>query len=70
MRGKGLPHLDSHERGDQLVMVNIYVPLKITQRERELLLQLSESENIAPKRRRKESKETGFFGKFRNNVSL
>ncbi len=70
MRGKGLPHLDSHERGDQLVMVNIYVPSKITQRERELLLQLSESENIAPKRRRKESKETGFFGKFRNNFSL
>ncbi|GIV49601.1 MAG: chaperone protein DnaJ [Candidatus Kapaibacterium sp.] len=70
MRGKGLPRMETGERGDQLVTVNIYVPTKVTQRERELLRELAESENIAPKRRRKESKETGFFGKFRNNFSL
>ncbi len=70
MRGKGLPRLDTGERGDQLVTVNIYVPTKVTQRERELLRELAESENIAPRRRRKESKETGFFGKFRNNFTL
>lgn len=70
MRGKGLPRLETGERGDQLVTVNVYVPTKVTQRERELLRELADSENIAPKRRRKESKETGFFGKFRNNFSL
>lgn len=70
MRSKGLPRLNSSERGDQLVVVNVYVPTKVSPQERELLRTLAESENIAPKKRRKESKETGFWGKFRSSFSL
>jgi len=70
MRGKGIPNLNSTQRGDQLVFVNIYVPTKVTARERELLAQLAESENIAPRKRRKENKDTGFFGKIRGSFSL
>jgi molecular chaperone DnaJ len=70
MRGKGIPNLNSTQRGDQLVVVNIYVPSKVTARERELLAQLAESENIAPRKRRKENKDTGFFGKIRGSFSL
>lgn len=70
MRGKGIPQLNSTHRGDQLVVVNVYVPTKVTARERELLVQLAESENIAPKKRRKENKDTGFFGKIRGSFSL
>ncbi|MCS7302808.1 MAG: molecular chaperone DnaJ [Bacteroidota bacterium] len=70
MRGKGLPDMDTHIRGDQLVVVNIYVPSKVSSHERELLRQLASSESIAPKKRRKENKDTGFFGKFRSSFSL
>ncbi|MCX7930538.1 MAG: molecular chaperone DnaJ [Chlorobi bacterium] len=70
MRGKGLPYHGSTERGDQLVVVNVYVPTKVNGHERELLRQLAESENIAPKKRRKETKDTGFFGKFRSSFSF
>lgn len=70
MRGKGLPRYNSPERGDQLVVVSIHVPTKVNARERELLHQLADSENIAPKKRRKENKDTGFFGKFRSSFSL
>jgi molecular chaperone DnaJ len=70
MRGKGLPVYNSTERGDQLVVVNVYVPTKVNGHERDLLRQLAESENIAPKKRRKENKDTGFFGKFRSSFSF
>ncbi|MCI4439284.1 molecular chaperone DnaJ [archaeon] len=37
LRGKGLPHLDSYGRGDELVRINIIVPKKLTKRQIELL---------------------------------
>lgn len=49
MRGKGLPHLQGYEVGDQLVRVNVWVPSKLTPKEKELLKQLAASENINPK---------------------
>lgn len=49
MREKGIPHLNSYSRGDQLVRVNVWIPTKLTQQERTLLKQLTESGNINPK---------------------
>lgn len=49
MRDKGIPHLNSYGRGDQLVRVNVWVPTKLNATERNLLRQLSEQENINPK---------------------
>jgi molecular chaperone DnaJ len=49
MREKGIPHLNSYGRGDQLVRVNVWVPTHISPQERALLKQLSASENINPK---------------------
>ena len=49
MREKGIPHLNSYGRGDQLVRVNVWVPTKVNAEERALLKQLAESDNINPK---------------------
>ncbi|WP_333652769.1 molecular chaperone DnaJ [Dissulfurispira sp.] len=37
LKGKGMPRLGSHQRGDQIVSVYIDVPKKLTPRQRELL---------------------------------
>lgn len=49
MRDKGIPHLNAYGRGDQLVRVNVWVPTKLSAAERNLLKELSNSENINPK---------------------
>jgi molecular chaperone DnaJ len=49
MRDKGIPHLNSYGRGDQLVRVNVWVPTRLSSQEKTLLKQLGESENIGPK---------------------
>jgi molecular chaperone DnaJ len=43
MRGKGVPHLRSNGRGDQLVMVNVVVPKSLTAEQRELFEKLAQS---------------------------
>jgi len=49
MREKGLPHLQGYGRGDQLVRVNVWVPTKLSPKEKELMKQLQESEHIRPR---------------------
>jgi molecular chaperone DnaJ len=46
MRDKGIKHLNSHGAGDQLVKVNIYVPGKISSKEKSLLKELQQQPNI------------------------
>ncbi len=48
MREKGIPHLNSHGRGDQLVRVTVHVPSKLSPKEKELLKELGRMENIKP----------------------
>ena len=48
MREKGIAHLNNYGRGDQLVRVNVWVPTRLSAKEKELLKQLEESENIKP----------------------
>lgn len=43
LRGKGVPHLRSNGRGDQLVALNIEVPSRLTSEQRELFEQLAKS---------------------------
>ena len=37
LEGKGLPNVDDHERGDELVRVNVDVPSDLTKRQRDIL---------------------------------
>jgi len=46
MREKGIQHLNQHGAGDQLVRVNIFVPKKISVKEREMLKELLDMPNI------------------------
>jgi molecular chaperone DnaJ len=43
IRNKGVPHLRRNARGDQLVIVNVAVPTKLSKEQRELFEKLAES---------------------------
>jgi molecular chaperone DnaJ len=43
IKNKGVPHLRRNSRGDQLVIVNVAVPTKLTKEQRELFEKLAES---------------------------
>jgi molecular chaperone DnaJ len=43
MRGKGVPHLRSNGRGDQLVVVNVDIPTRLSNDQRQLFEQLAAS---------------------------
>lgn len=43
MRDKGVPHLRNNNRGDQLVIINVEIPKRLTKDQRELVQQLAES---------------------------
>jgi molecular chaperone DnaJ len=46
LRGKGVPHLNSHGKGDLIVEVRVQTPSKLTKQQKELLKQLAESISI------------------------
>ncbi|MBN1300807.1 MAG: molecular chaperone DnaJ [Melioribacteraceae bacterium] len=46
MREKGIQHLNRHGAGDQLVKINIYVPSKVSAKEKDLLKELQQMPNI------------------------
>lgn len=50
MKDKGIKHLNGYGRGDQLVKINIITPKKISSKEKDLLKELSKSENFNPKK--------------------
>jgi molecular chaperone DnaJ len=47
MRGKGMPRMDGHGKGDEYVKVNVKVPTHLTKRHRELLLELEKEDQDA-----------------------
>ena len=53
MRGKGVPRLRSTGRGDQLVVVNVEIPTRLTADQRELFEQLAQSlgSEVSPQER-------------------
>jgi len=56
MRGKGVPHLRRNGRGDQLVILNVEIPAKLSKEQRELFEQLASTLGTSPK-----PKEKGFL---------
>jgi molecular chaperone DnaJ len=43
LRGKGVPHLNSHGKGDLIVEIRVQTPGKLTKQQKDLLRQLSET---------------------------
>jgi molecular chaperone DnaJ len=60
MRNKGVPHLRSSSRGDQLVVINISIPRRLDSEERELFEKLAEKmdSEVLPQ-------ERGFFDRLK-----
>ncbi len=48
LRGKGIPHLSAKGRGDLLVQVRVWTPVRLSPEERRLLEELAEFENQRP----------------------
>ncbi len=47
IRGKGMPRMNSHIRGDEYVKVNVTVPTRLTKRQKELLIELDKESDKA-----------------------
>lgn len=48
LKGKGFPILNTNQKGDMLVNINVYTPKKLTKEEKEMLEVLSKSKNFQP----------------------
>jgi molecular chaperone DnaJ len=46
LRGKGVPHLNQHGKGDLIIEVRVQTPAKMTKQQRELMKQLSETMTV------------------------
>jgi molecular chaperone DnaJ len=65
-RGKGVPYLRRNGRGDQLVMVHVLTPAKLTKRQKELFSELGKSLGKEVVRQ----PEKGLFAKVREALGL
>jgi molecular chaperone DnaJ len=44
LKGKGIPHIRGHRRGDQIVIVKVVTPTKLTDKQKELLRKFGDEE--------------------------
>jgi molecular chaperone DnaJ len=54
LRGKGLPEVNSYQKGDLLVDVNVWTPQTLSSEEKEILEKLRSSEHFQPQPGKKE----------------
>lgn len=66
LKGKGFPHVNSYEKGDQLIQVNIWTPQHVSHDEKEMLEKMNASKNFEPS---PEKSEKSFFDKVREMFS-
>jgi molecular chaperone DnaJ len=66
LKGKGFPSVNSYEKGDQLIHVNVWTPQQVSQEEKAVLEKLGESANFQPK---PDKNEKGFFEKVKEMFS-
>ncbi|MEO7445937.1 MAG: molecular chaperone DnaJ [Ferruginibacter sp.] len=66
LKGKGFPHVNSYEKGDQLIQVNIWTPQHLSEDEKSIMEGLKTSDNFEP---RPEKNDKSFFDKVREMFS-
>jgi molecular chaperone DnaJ len=69
LRDKGIKHLNHSGKGDQLVHISVFIPNKLTGKEKDMFKELSKSENLKPKVKQGDKKSRGFFGKVKEQFS-
>lgn len=65
LKEKGISHLNSHGKGDMIVVVNVHVPTKLSSKEKAIIKDLAAIENINPSNKAKNSKS--FFDKMKES---
>lgn len=66
LKGKGFPAVNSYEKGDQLVHVNVWTPQYVSSEEKALLEKLTNSSNFKPA---PDKNQKSFFDKMREMFS-
>lgn len=66
LKGKGLPSINAYGRGDQLIIVNIFTPVKLSSEEKKMMEQLKNSQNFQPSA---DKKDKTFFDKMKDIFS-
>ena len=66
LKGKGFPAVNSYEKGDQLVQVNIWTPQHLSSEEKAILEKLGNSPNFKP---HPDKNEKNFFDKIKDMFS-
>lgn len=66
LKGKGFPAVNSYEKGDQLVHVNVWTPQHVSSEEKAMLEKLGKSDNFHPN---PDKNEKSFFDKMREMFS-
>ena len=62
LKGKGFPSVNSYEKGDQLIQVNVWTPQHLSNEEKAALEKMAESANFAPQ---PEKSDRNFFEKIK-----
>ena len=66
LKGKGFPSINSHEKGDQLIQINVWTPQNVSDTEKIVLEDLKESENFKP---RPDKSDKSFWEKIRETFN-
>lgn len=66
LKGKGFPAVNSYEKGDQLIHVNVWTPQNVSSEEKAMLEKLSHSPNFKP---HPDKNEKNFFDKIKEMFS-
>lgn len=66
LKGKGFPAVNSYEKGDQLIYVNVWTPQQVSSEEKAMLEKLAQAPNFQPK---PEKSDKSFFDKVREMFS-
>lgn len=66
LKGKGFPSVNSYDKGDQLIHVNVWTPQNLTAEEKAVLEKFQTADNFQPN---PEKSEKGFFEKVRDIFS-
>jgi molecular chaperone DnaJ len=66
LKGKGFPSINSYEKGDQLIHINIWTPQTLSSEEKELMEKLKNAKNFQPQ---PEKNEKSFYSKMKEMFS-
>jgi molecular chaperone DnaJ len=66
LKGKGFPNVNSYEKGDQLIQINVWTPQHVSSEEKAMLEKMQNSQNFVPK---PDKSDKSFFDKVREMFS-